>query len=395
MYRVGFGDCFLVTLTNAQKEHHILIDCGVHTRGDIKKMGDAVANIRSLTSDRIDIVIATHAHQDHISGFGTYADQFREMTVGEVWMPWTENPSDKEAVRLRKTHFAVVEELTHRFNARDGGRFEAVEHVLLNLASNQTAMKLLQSELGEARVRYVEAGNRFKNPADIEDLTVDVLSPPRDKAFLAKMDPPAAQRYLRLGPEGGAGGAIQPFTKKWKLARQKKQLLLDATYREQLESMAASNSEALAFALDRVINNTSVVALLQFGGEHLLFAGDAQYGNWQYWIEAAGGEDILSRITFYKVAHHGSHNATPKGALEKMSTGDFAAMVSTQKEPWPSIPYGHLMDALERQTRHRVVRSDSLHLQKAPSGPATRKLPRGFKKGSFWYDYTIPLRSEK
>jgi beta-lactamase superfamily II metal-dependent hydrolase len=392
MYRVGFGDCFLVSLPGAQAERHILIDCGVHNRGDIKRMGDVVANIRSLTSDRVDVIIATHAHQDHISGFGAYAEEFRKMAVGEVWLPWTENAADKDAARMRETHLAAVKALTKQFSAYGGSRFEAVQHVLLNLASNQTAMNLLRAELRGAKVRYLEAGNKLHNPADIEDLTVDILSPPRDQAFLSRMEPPAAQRYLHLSTETGGDGSIKPFPKKWLYKYGKRANPLQPRYVDALNAMAEGSTESLAFALDRAINNTSVVALLQFGGENLLFAGDAQYGNWQYWIEAAGGADILSKISFYKVAHHGSHNATPKGALEKMATGRFAAMISTQNSPWPSIPYDKLMDALNRQTRNRVVRSDSLRIAKAPSGPAMKKLPRGFKKGAFWYDYTISLR---
>ena len=67
MYRVGFGDCFLVTLPAADRSFQILVDCGVHSQGDIKTMADVVADVRKETGDRIDIIIATHAHQDHIS----------------------------------------------------------------------------------------------------------------------------------------------------------------------------------------------------------------------------------------------------------------------------------------------------------------------------------------
>jgi hypothetical protein len=44
-------------------------------------------------------------------------------------------------------------------------------------------------------------------------------------------------------------------------------------------------------------------------------------------------------------------------------------MLSTQSVPWPSIPYGKLTAALERQTNRQVVRSDSLPLPDAPRRP--------------------------
>jgi hypothetical protein len=77
-----------------------------------------------------------------------------------------------------------------------------------------------------------------------------------------------------------------------------------------------------------------------------------------------------------------------------MSTGKFAAMVSTQSTPWPSIPRIPLIDRLKQQTKNKVIRSDSLALQnfpKAPKGPNLSKVPKGFHKGDFWYDYLIKL----
>ena len=74
-----------------------------------------------------------------------------------------------------------------------------------------------------------------------------------------------------------------------------------------------------------------------------------------------------------------------------MATGGFAAMLSTQSVPWPSIPYDKLMAALERQTNGQVIRSDSLQLPDAPPGPEVGQLPRGFELGRFWIDCLLPL----
>jgi hypothetical protein len=154
----------------------------------------------------------------------------------------------------------------------------------------------------------------------------------------------------------------------------------------------------LAFALDQARNNESLVTLFEFRGKHLLFTGDAQYGNWKYWIEnEQSSDDILSRIEFLKVAHHGSHNATPKMALEKMGEGTFAAMVSTQSKPWKPIPRVPLMARVHEKTRGNVVRSDWIEHDGAPmplEGTEPMKpstLPEGFNQGEFWIDYEIQL----
>jgi beta-lactamase superfamily II metal-dependent hydrolase len=152
------------------------------------------------------------------------------------------------------------------------------------------------------------------------------------------------------------------------------------------------NATGLAFALDQVLNNTSVVTLLAYRGKNLLFPGDAQYGNWESWMNSPDAATILENVHFFKVAHHGSHNATPKSALEKMHDG-FAAMISTQNVPWPSIPFEKMLTELERKAA-AVVRSDSIPIaqagNKAPRGPALNLKP-GFRAGPFWCDYTLPV----
>ena len=72
-------------------------------------------------------------------------------------------------------------------------------------------------------------------------------------------------------------------------------------------------------------NNSSLVLAFEIGkgGKVLLFAADAQRGNWLSWSRRTGqrrrrtmtAKDLLSRTVLYKVGHHGSHNATLNGKL--------------------------------------------------------------------------------
>jgi hypothetical protein len=156
------------------------------------------------------------------------------------------------------------------------------------------------------------------------------------------------------------------------------------------EEVVSTSLSPLAFALDSVKNNTSVVVLLSFRGEHLLFPGDAQYGSWNWWLQQPGAAEILSEISFLKVAHHGSVNATPTDLLEHLTVGEFAAMVSTQNVPWDVIPREPLMTRLGEMSGNRVVRSDSLRVPNAPGGPKVA-LPAGFTQGDLWYDYFIEV----
>ena len=158
-----------------------------------------------------------------------------------------------------------------------------------------------------------------------------------------------------------------------------------------LETML-DQAEQLAFTLDSVLNNTSVVALMTFGGKNLLFPGDAQYGNWQSWMNSSDGAAILGNLHYYKIGHHGSHNATPKSALDKTPARAFAAHISTQNTPWPTIPFKKMLDELDQKSSG-YVRSDSIPLvdvPKAPKGPPF-KPQQGFTLGDFWCDYDLPL----
>jgi beta-lactamase superfamily II metal-dependent hydrolase len=385
MYRVGFGDCFLVTFMG-ERAYHALIDCGVHSQGNIGMLPDAVKNIGEETGSHLDLVIATHAHQDHISGFGSQAATFRGFTVGEVWMPWTEDPNDATAVKLRTKRAALTAALNQHFAAVPAS--PAATAALANLTGNGPALQLLHDGIHGGKVSYPRAGAMMNDAAGMKSLTARVLGPPDNEKFLAQMDPPAGDRYFRPGAGGAPEPAngIKPFPDRWRVPRESwPSDVLDADGAKALAAMAA-DPEGLAFSLTNAMNNTSLVILFSFGGRNLLFPGDAQYGNWSNWIDDPSAKQILETIDFYKVSHHGSLNATPKRAVEGMTDQRFAAMVSTQNTPWPSIPRMPLMQALLNRSCG-LARSDSIQVPDATTVPGGA--PPVFVPGKFWYDYTI------
>jgi hypothetical protein len=109
MYRHGLGDCFLLNFPRpGKKDFKVLIDCGVilgtpHGAAVIQKV---VANLVEETKDgdnpAIDVLVATHEHWDHLSAFADARAAFDKFAIGQVWMAWTEDPSNEEANDLRK-----------------------------------------------------------------------------------------------------------------------------------------------------------------------------------------------------------------------------------------------------------------------------------------------------
>jgi beta-lactamase superfamily II metal-dependent hydrolase len=408
MYRIGFGDCFLISLPSENEESrslcsHILIDCGVHAAGDIGTMERVVDNIAEVTDRRLDVIVATHAHRDHISGFGKFAGEFAKFKVREIWMPWTWDENDGEALKLQQKQASLTDKLHEHFQALGASADLNALNAAMNLIGNRHIIELLKSGFGNDRVkvRYLKAGDTLRSEdTSIPNLLARVLGPPQSEDFLTQMNVPTVQSHLRLGLNGiiEVANAIQPFGPRWKVDLASTDLHVSAKKEEQMQDLSNSSINDLAFTLDQARNNESLVILFIYRNKYLLFPGDAQYESWRWWLEnESSSSDILPKINFFKVAHHGSQNATPVAALEKMSDGDFAAMVSTQSIPWKSIPPVLLMSMLDAKTKKRIVRSDWLSVEGAPkpladaAPPLPSKLPKGFSKGDLWFDYIIEL----
>ena len=98
-YQVGFGDCFLLRFTYPDStKRHLLIDFGttkLPNGFNSSHMIDVANDIKAKCGGKLDIVVATHRHADHISGFATKADRsgpgdiIRSLKPSIVLQPWT------------------------------------------------------------------------------------------------------------------------------------------------------------------------------------------------------------------------------------------------------------------------------------------------------------------
>lgn len=111
MYRHGFGDCFLLSFCeDEQRVFTMLIDCGIkhNTRSADVPIETVIEDLKAtLTPEggdhpQLDVLVATHEHWDHISFFHPTRspDFFGDFEIGQVWLAWTENPEDDEAVAI-------------------------------------------------------------------------------------------------------------------------------------------------------------------------------------------------------------------------------------------------------------------------------------------------------
>jgi beta-lactamase superfamily II metal-dependent hydrolase len=364
MYDVGFGDCFLV-LGGEERPWRMLVDCGSHISSKARHGGSISSVARSVIDDcrdpdgvaRIDVVVATHRHYDHIAGFDL--QDWHAVEVGQVWLPWTEDPADSEARRIREAQARLAARLMAL--ASSGGRRLAAARELLELVplSNSDAMAVLHSGFSGQPERRFLAGDVDAAPIEvgaIPGLRAHVLGPARDEATIRDLDPPAGQSYLDLpGRPDGGEVPLQPFRElAWATLPRPAH---DPALRE-LEQALGDDVFDLAASLQTAVNGTSLVLLLEIGRARLLFCGDAQWGTWRRILAHGPWRELLSHTTFLKVGHHGSHNATPADLVEQVLPDGIAAMVSVRPVArWPEIPRGPLLERLRAKSM-AVVRSD-------------------------------------
>jgi hypothetical protein len=89
------------------------------------------------------------------------------------------------------------------------------------------------------------------------------------------------------------------------------------------------------------------------------FPGDAEWGTWRRALDNPDFRQILAGTDFYKIGHHGSHNATPVEFVEQVLGSRFHAMASvTHVAQWPKIPKRELVERLAQKSGGKVARSD-------------------------------------
>ena len=148
----------------------------------------------------VDVLVATHRHWDHVSGFVQAADDFARLKVGQVWLGWTENPRDPDAAPLRKQQadaLAMLQPAAARMHLAASAEPTLLATVLeffgaAGAATTDSAMDALRAK-GGATLRYCDPKDA---PFELSDFgaRIYVLGPPRDEAFLKKMLPAKTDR---------------------------------------------------------------------------------------------------------------------------------------------------------------------------------------------------------
>ena len=231
MYRLGHGDCFLLAFRGARaKPVYVLIDCGFKpgSNGPDYQLGtieQVVDDIKAATGRRLDLVIVTHEHEDHVNGFWKPdMPYFADFEIGAAWFAWTENPEDPLANELRRRHgdqlLGVVAARNRLAAAGADAAAARVDGLLAfelgvepaqflaeatarkkdpRASVNQQGMKLIKDKAGSRNTRYIIPHQEIMRIPGVDDVRVFALGPPHRADLLADTDPQGAESFAGNG----------------------------------------------------------------------------------------------------------------------------------------------------------------------------------------------------
>jgi hypothetical protein len=407
-YNVGFGDCYLLSFKYAKAEKHVLIDFGsTRLPSGYKKthMKTVAEDIKNRTGSKLDAVVATHRHKDHISGFDTSGgakssgQTIRSLKPKVVVQPWTEDPKLETNATEPKPQKSFVRARQHVAGLRAMNEFAAwvnttalPRHISVplrrqlsflgeNNIKNKSAVKNLMTMAGNVKNnKYVYCGSKSGLESILRGVKIDVLGPPTVKqtdtikkqrskdpnefwhiaATMARAvelngDKPVALFTKRHVKRRGSASAC-PVDTRWFIYH--------------AQTQRTDQLLQIVRMLDDAMNNTSVILLFRVGKKHILFPGDAQIENWQYALKQPKYEKLLKEVDVYKVGHHGSLNATPKTLWslfkkrrKTAGTGRIRTIMSTlehvhgSEDSHTEVPRKSLINALDKESDHFSTQS--------------------------------------
>lgn len=398
-YQVGFGDCFLLTVVYPDTKQHVLIDFGTTELPRKTKPSEYMPKVAQQIAEdcggALTAVIATHRHQDHISGFGTdgrtgrSGDIIRGLKPRLVIQPWTEDPraardatrASADSVRSPKSFIAglaamnaiarTVAALTADPPAWMGAKLvKELSFLGLDNIANESAVANLIA-MGAAKgatAVWAHHGSACGLDALLPGVKVHVLGPPNlDQAQSIRKQrsrDPDQFWHLLAGAAGRGAAAPLAAAARGKARRGDPQVPAQARwFRDRLQGLTGQQLLQIVRTLDAQMNNTSLILLFEAAGRKLLFPGDAQIENWSYALvdspQARETRAVLADIDLYKVGHHGSLNATPKKLLWEPLTKrrkGLQTMLSTlpgkhgKAQNDTEVPRRPLLEALENES---------------------------------------------
>ena len=389
-YRVGYGDCLLLTVTygsalpDGRRAGHLLVDCGTAAAAEAgPSLAQVAAKLAEHCDGRLDVVVATHRYRDHVSGFGDpeAGAVLRPLAPRVVIRPWPDAPR-QDGLDARSQEFAslldgagVLAGTLPRLGF-DSDREARLAGRLMSLVQADPEAGSLLDEWGRTgRTEYVAAGGTVDVSQELPGVEIEVLGPPRGEGVSALL--------------GAGGGSVEPWLRL--AVRDELPPLLTqppaGAWTDAAAVLAAPGGVGAAAWLLRtlstrrltqglevvsafgdLVHDLSAALLITVGTRTLLLPGDAR---------AIGSARRLAGVDVLKVSRHGDRAGTSRRLLDRWrhrsaSAHPLVSILPTEPGVVPAVPDGDLLADL------------------AALGPVHRtdQLPDGV----WWLDLAAPAR---
>lgn len=444
------------------------------------KPDDVVADIRAVTGAHIDVAVITHEHQDHVNAITKKRfEGFTIGEVWFAWTESADDKLARRLRKKYSDRLRALVAASNRLAAADpdlaarinelialeiGGEEKTSLTSIAALAvggtwTNKDSMKLLR-DLSAVEARSIYPHKEIIQLPGSNTVRVFALGPPYDEDQLKDLDPHDGEGFpqhriagkssiasFAAAVTGPTGYADSPFSArhcirldeinfdsilaKWYAkyygsgeaetsdqAADQDEVPSAAKFRR-IDHDWLQSAENIALAMGNDTNNASLVLAFEVGkgGKVLLFAADAQRGNWASWAAKSFDDgnnkvhvrDLLGRTVFYKAGHHGSHNATLSGIASSEHpnlswlgrgkyAGEFTAMITAVRK-WAigaagwDHPLKSIKEALLDKCAGRVFQTDTdFERMKKPEHAGERpwKSFQSHASGSnLYFDYRI------
>lgn len=337
MYKGGTGDCFLLQfMKDSGTSFNMMIDCGC-IKGGKSQFEDIAESIGEATDRKIDLLVVTHEHADHINGFEKAKEIFKEFTFKKVWFAWTEDEEDPLAndYRLNRSELGLALDaavaklnmlLTDNYYEKlfmDDVRGELMisgKKKFINSIKSLNDLNLIKAAKGKPLPTMVDKFKEFNiikddtivellKPGEVRSklagatgLRFYVLAPPRDFNLLDETeggDNNFEKRTKRSqkdfaflsavdGTFTGNSASKFPFESEHELQNAQHdivKLYKDGNDWRKIDHDWLYSAGNIAMRYERSINNTSLALAIQFEDSErvLLFPADAEFGSWKSW----------------------------------------------------------------------------------------------------------------
>jgi len=370
-YNVLFGDALLVSWDEADGVHHAWVDFG-NFHNDANAVFEKVyTDVLSRTSGKLDLLVITHRHLDHMEGFFSLRKRFKaDFTIQRLWHAHVTPALDHVFEIAERSLRGMLPASIPNSDTEIGRTFRNNFGAKGDKLRQQMADVLNEIGVPASRTFKIHRGVDLKPalPPGLQKLAIDVFGPEQNsKLYLQPLAHALRARGIAVSSVEGRVKVTRedPFhgARAVKFRRSPLAGLADlARLRRQLQ---CGGLNVLA-AVDTTRNNTSIVMRLTYGSARLLLVGDAEEMSWE--IMRKNGAPLKADVI--KVGHHGSINASPDWSFATVmptKLADNAAVISTDDDRFTGeneVPKDSVLNGWRARLKSpsRLLRTDSKNL---------------------------------